>query len=75
LKENPPCDTAFPGPAQYNPKPKIFEKNSDVAFSMRPKTANGSAFQNPTKGVPGPGTYNLKNATESNNGYCVSSRY
>ena len=57
LKENPPVDLSVPGPGSYQMKSDIANDYS-VKFSMRPRTAMNSAFQNFTKNNPGPGAYN-----------------
>ena len=64
LKENPPRDVSVPGPGHYRPNTTLTEQNGGL-FSIRPKTANSSAFQNFTKFVPGPGTYNISRGTEN----------
>lgn len=63
LKENPPRDKNVPGPGAYEQK----SEKSQIKYSIRPKTAVHSAFQNYTKGYPGPGTYEMSK-TDIRNG-------
>jgi hypothetical protein len=74
LKENPPVDISVPGPGQYTIKRSAIESNAS-RYSMRPKTAKESAFQNHTRGLPGPGAYNVKASEGGPTGFILNSRY
>lgn len=70
LKENPPVDISVPGPGQYN----VNTSYVDLKYSIRPRTASFSSFQNFTKGFPGPGAYDLS-AVEIKNERCINSKF
>jgi hypothetical protein len=74
LKENPPVDITVPGPGQYEVKRNAVESSAS-RYSLRPKTAKDSSFQNPTRGFPGPGQYTQKASEGGPTGFIVNSKY
>lgn len=74
LKENPPVDITVPGPGQYQVKRTSVETGGS-RYSMRPKTAKDSSFQNYSKGLPGPGAYSVKASEGGPTGFILNSRY
>jgi hypothetical protein len=54
LRENPPRDPAVPGPGEYKPVSAFSQREG---FSLKSKQDFTSAFYDPKKYVPGPGSY------------------
>lgn len=72
LKENPVKDKSVPGPGSYKPDHKCHQKS--ISFSLRPKTAFGSAFNNGKKSLPGPGNYEVASSI-SRTGHLFNAKY
>jgi len=72
LKENPRHEKSVPGPGAYNPDPHAQEKS--LSFSLRPKTAFGSAFDSAKNSCPGPGNYDVASSI-SRTGHLFNAKY
>jgi len=77
LKEHPTHDPLIPGPGSYSPvQAGSFNQTHQRGFTLKAKLHDSTcAFYSRNKGIPGPGSYEEKEAMSNSSGFYVSSRY